>query len=167
MKRGRDTLAPCGSYACNHSQMFCLHFHATAIYNRKVSRAKIILYSLACVNNKWSMTTIKWSMTTIKWSMTAIKYSINIFGCRINFVGFMDNMQCFFTHTINSDYSVQFCVWLNVYLLRLFALIWNFKRFKLFRRTCEKRVTGKQPLGTMLVAYRIWMTKCVTSPPLY
>jgi hypothetical protein len=31
---------------------------------------------------------------------------------------------------------------------------------------CEKRVTGKQPLGTMLAVYRIRTTKCVTSPPL-
>jgi hypothetical protein len=57
-------------------------------------------------------------------------------------------------------------MWFNVYLLRLFALIWNFKRFKLFRCTCEKRVTGKQPSGRMLAVYRIRMTKCVTSPPL-
>jgi hypothetical protein len=43
-------------------------------------------------------------------------------------------------------------------------------KFKLFRHTCEKRVTGrvtrKQPLGTMLTVYRTFMTKCVTSPPL-
>jgi hypothetical protein len=29
--------------------------------------------------------------------------------------------------------SYAFCVWFNVYLLRLFALIWNFKRIQLLR----------------------------------
>jgi hypothetical protein len=31
---------------------------------------------------------------------------------------------------------------------------------------CEKHVTCKQPLGTMLAVYCIRTTKCVTSPPL-
>jgi hypothetical protein len=36
-----------GCQPCDHSQMFCLYFCATAIYDGKVPRTKIILSSLA------------------------------------------------------------------------------------------------------------------------